>query len=156
MIDTPEIVRTDERSTAVIRLAVPRAAIRTVVGPGVAELMSAAAAQGIAVAGPWCVHHFRRPADTFDFEICVPVASPVAAAGRVTPGRVPAMTAARTTYRGPYEGLAAAWGEFRAWIAAAGRKPAEDLWECYVVGPESTPDPAGWRTELTRPLLGTA
>ena len=27
-----------------------------------------------------------------------------------------------------------------------------DLWELYSVGPQSTPDSAGWRTELTRPL----
>jgi hypothetical protein len=30
--------------------------------------------------------------------------------------------------------------------------PAGDLYECYVVGPESTPDPANWRTELSRPV----
>ena len=29
---------------------------------------------------------------------------------------------------------------------------APDLWECYVAGPESNPDPATWRTELNRPL----
>ena len=27
-----------------------------------------------------------------------------------------------------------------------------DLWECYTVGPESSPDSADWRTELNRPL----
>jgi len=29
-----------------------------------------------------------------------------------------------------------------------------DLWERYLTGPESNPDPATWRTELNRPLLG--
>jgi effector-binding domain-containing protein len=61
---------------------------------------------------------------------------------------------ARVVYRGPYEGLGAAWGEFDAWIAANGHKPGTDLWECYVAGPESSPDPAAWRTELNRPLVG--
>jgi len=28
----------------------------------------------------------------------------------------------------------------------------QDLWEVYVAGPESGPDPATWRTELNRPL----
>lgn len=51
----------------------------------------------------------------------------------------------------PYEGLGAAWGEFGAWIAAQGHTPAPDLWESYVTGPESSPDPATWRTELTQP-----
>ena len=38
-------------------------------------------------------------------------------------------------------------------VAAGGHTPAPDLWECYVAGPESGPDPAAWRTELNRPLL---
>ena len=28
----------------------------------------------------------------------------------------------------------------------------EGLWECYTSGPESSPDPGKWRTELNRPL----
>lgn len=46
-----------------------------------------------------------------------------------------------------------AWGEFMTWIAAEGHTPVPDLWACYVAGPESGPDPAAFRTELTRPLL---
>lgn len=42
----------------------------------------------------------------FDFEISVPVTSPVAAAGRVKPGQLPATKVARTIYHGPYEGAA--------------------------------------------------
>ncbi len=57
-----------------------------------------------------------------------------------------------TVYHGPYEGLGPAWAEFDAWIAAERHAPASDLWECYVAGPESNPDPATWRTELNRPL----
>jgi effector-binding domain-containing protein len=70
----------------------------------------------------------------------------------VKPGQLPATTVARTVYHGDYEGLGAAWGEFGAWIKANGYTPAPNLWECYVAGPESNPDPATWRTELIRPL----
>lgn len=152
MLDKPAILQTAAQPAAVIRLTVPRAEIRTVMGPAHRELMAAVAAQGIAPAGPWFTHHFRHPTDTFDFEIGVPVAAPITTAGRVQPGELRAATVARTVYRGPYEGLAAAWGEFMAWIAAQGHAPATDLWECYVAGPESGPDPAAWRTELNRPL----
>lgn len=48
--------------------------------------------------------------DTFDFEVGVPVAAPVAAAGRVKPGELPAATVARTVYHGDYSGLGEAWG----------------------------------------------
>lgn len=152
MIDTPEITQTAAQLAAVIRLTIPREEIRNVMGPGMGELMAAVAAQGIAPAGPLFSHHLRMDPNIFDFEIGVPVTSPVAAAGRVQPGELPATKVARTVYHGPYEGLGDAWGEFSAWIAAEGHTPAPDLWECYVSGPESSPDPANWRTELNRPL----
>jgi effector-binding domain-containing protein len=154
MIDTPQIVQTMAVATAIIRLTVPREQIRTVMGPGLRELMAALRAQGIAPAGPWFNHHLRMDPATFDFEICVPVTRPVAPAGRVTPGLLPAATVARTVYHGPYEGLGAAWAEFDTWIAAQGRRPAPDLWEVYLTDPQANPDPATWRTEFNRPLAG--
>jgi effector-binding domain-containing protein len=90
----------------------------------------------------------------FDFEIGVPVSSPVTASGRVQPGQLPAAKVARTIYHGSYEGLGPAWGEFDAWINAQGLSPAPNLWECYVSGPESSADPSTWQTELNRPLIG--
>ena len=152
MIDKPQIVQTAAQATAVIHLTVPREEIRSVMGPGHRELMAAVAAQGIVPAGPWFTHHFKVPDETFDFEIGVPLSTPVAAAGRVRPGQLPAARVARTVYHGPYEGLPSAWGEFMDWVGAGGHTPATDLWEIYVAGPESGPDPATWRTELNRPL----
>ena len=152
MLDTPQIAQTANQLTGVIRLTIPREEIRNVMGPGIAELMAAVAAQGIAPAGPWFTHHLRMDPATFDFEIGVPVAAQVAASGRVKAGHLPATTVARTVYHGPYEGLGGAWGELDAWIAANGHTPGPDLWECYVVGPETNPNPANWRTQLNRPL----
>lgn len=153
MIDIPRIVQTPAQLTAIIRLTIPRAEIQSVMGPGYNELMAAVAAQGIATAGSWFTHHLKMDPDVFDLEIGVPVAAPISASGRVKAGQLPAATVARTVYHGPYEGLGSAWGEFDAWITAQGHKQAPDLWECYVAGPESGPDPATWRTELNRPLI---
>ena len=152
MLDKPQIVQTGAQLTAIIRLTIPREEIRSVMGPGIAELMAAVAAQGMVPAGPVFSHHLRMDPGIFDFEIGVPVTAAVSAAGRVTASQLPAATVARTVYHGPYEGLGSAWGEFNAWITAEGHSPAPDLWECYVAGPESNPDPANWRTELNRPL----
>ncbi len=152
MIDTPRITRTEPESTAVIHLTIPRSEIRTAMGPGIKELMATVSAQGITPAGPWFTHHLRMDPATFDVEIGVPVSSPVAHSGRVSPGQLPAATVARTVFHGGYEGLSAAWREFDAWITAQGRTPVGDLVERYLVGPESGPDPSSWRTELTRPL----
>jgi effector-binding domain-containing protein len=155
MIDTPHIARTATQRVAVIRLNVPRAEIRNVMGPGYQELMATIAAQGVAAAGPWFTHHFRTPGETFDFELGVPVPAAILAAGRVQPGELRATTVARTVYRGPYEGLGGAWAQFMEWIAAQGHSPDADLWECYVAGPESGSDRSKWQTELNRPLTRT-
>ena len=152
MLDEPQIVTTEARHAAVIRLTIPRDEIRTVMGPAMGEVMAAVAAAGLAPTGPMFSHHFRMDPGIFDFEVGVPVASPITASGRVQPGELPAKTVVRTVYHGPYEELGAAWGEFMDWIEAKGLKPAADLWECYVTGPESGPDPATWSTELNRPL----
>ena len=152
MLDTPQIAQTDAQPTAVIRLTIPRDEIQNVMGPGYSELMETIAAQGIAPAGPWYTHHLKMDPETFDFEIGVPISAPVSAAGRVKAGQLPSARVARTVYHGGYEGLGDAWAEFDAWITAEGHTPAPNLWECFVAGPESNPDPATWRTELNRPL----
>jgi effector-binding domain-containing protein len=152
MLGQPWITETSAQLTAAIRLTIPREEIRNVMGPAIAELMAAVAAQGIAPAGPVFSYHLRMDPHTFDFEIGVPVTTPVAAAGRVRPSQLPATTVARTVYRGAYEGLGPAWAEFDAWIVAEAHTPAPNLWECYVTGPAANLDPATWRTELNRPL----
>lgn len=152
MIETPQIVDFPPQATAVIHLTIPRDQIRQVMGPGIQELMATVGAQGVKVTGPWFTHHLRQPGETFDFEIGVPVASTVTAAGRVKPGNLRAARVARTVYRGPYEGLAQAWGSFLAWVEKEGHRSAGDLWEVYASGPETGGDPATYRTELNRPL----
>jgi effector-binding domain-containing protein len=154
MIETPEIATSAAQIKAYIHLTVPVAEIQQVMDPGLREVHAALAAQGIAPVGPWFTYHRKTPSDVFDFEICVPVASPVTAVGRVQAGEMPARRVARTVYHGPYEGLRDAWCEFMTWIGAQSLTPAPDPWECYLRGPESSPHPADWRTQLNRPLLG--
>lgn len=156
MIDTPRLVHVEARHTAVIRHKIPRAEIQTVMGPSIREVMSAVAAQNLAPTGPVFSHHFRMAPDIFDFEVGIPVATPVAAVGRVQPGLLPAVRIAQAHYYGGYEGLGAAWGALCAWIAAQGLTPRDDLWEYYLSGPESGADSSRWCTELCRPLHDAA
>jgi effector-binding domain-containing protein len=152
MLDTPRIITTDVQDAAVIRLTIPRSEMMTAFGPAVGELMAALAAQGVEPVGAVFAHHLKMSPDTFDFELGVTVSAPVKAAGRMKAGQLPAAKVARTVYSGPYEGLFAAWGEFNKWMRANGHEQAENLWEVYSVGPQSSPDPSNWRTELNRPL----
>jgi effector-binding domain-containing protein len=118
MLSAPEVVNTDAVRVALIPLAIPRAEIRQVMGPGITELMSAVAAQGVGPAGAWLTHHHRMDPEVFAFDICVPVSAEVTPVGRVLPDELPAARVARAVYQGPYEGLGDAWGSLMAWIEA--------------------------------------
>ncbi len=90
MIETPSIVMSTKQLAAVIHLTIPRADIQKEMGPAFKELMAAVSAQGIKPTGPWFSHHFKTDPATFDFEIGVPVGSPVKPVGRVKMGELPA------------------------------------------------------------------
>jgi effector-binding domain-containing protein len=153
MIETPKLVDTAVQLVAIIHIETPRSKMQEVMGPGIGEAMAAVTAQGIGPTGPWFTHHLKMTTDAFDFDICVPVSSPVSAVGRVKSWQRPACKVVRTIYHGPYEGLGDAWHEFSKWTQANGYKTAGDLYECYMVGPEASPDPANWLTELSRPVI---
>ena len=159
MIETPQIITTTPAHTALIHLQVSMAEMMQQFGPNVGELIAAVLAQGAKPAGPVFAHHLHMDPnctgipERFDFELSVPVSAPVTASGRMKPGTMPAVRAARTAYYGPYEGLSDAWGEFMGWIKAQQLAPAEDLYECYVTGPQTSEDSYTWRTEFIRPLL---
>jgi effector-binding domain-containing protein len=154
MIETPKIVTLKSQTTAKIHQVVPRSQMQQQMGEILEELKAAIQAQGIAVTGPWFTHHLQPPGENFNFEVCFPVAPVVKASGRVQPGEWPAMTVVRTIYHGGYEGLARAWGEFMEWIEKNGHNVTKEIWERYLVGPESGGDPTAWQTELNRPLIG--
>lgn len=152
MIDTPEIVTTTALKTAKIYAKIPTSAIRQEMGKVLQELIQAVKDQNVEITGPWFTHHFRKPTEFFDFEVCVPVASEVKASGRMEPGVWPAMKVVRTIYHGGYEGLPSAWGEFMTWIESNGLKISEEIWERYLVNPNSETDSSKWQTELNRPI----
>ncbi|MBV9122548.1 MAG: GyrI-like domain-containing protein [Planctomycetes bacterium] len=153
MLDPLHVGESPARSAAVIRLQVPQKELPRVMGPAIQELLAALQAQGMAPAGPVFSHYLSMDAGLFDFEVGVPVAAAVAPVGRVQPGQLPGGRVVRTTYHGPYEGLHQAWRQFGELARAQGYQPAGGFWESYVIGPETSPEAATWRTELNQ-LLG--
>ena len=153
MIEPPEIIEFAScRVTAVIPVRCTREEIQLVMGRGVRELLDAVQAQGATPVAPLYTHHLRRPTDSFDFEIGVPLDKSVSVSGRVRPSEWPAMRVARTVHCGRYEELSRSWGEFKQWMETRGLSMSTDLWECYVTGPERGSDARQWRTELIQPL----
>lgn len=149
---TPTVTQSPAQRTAIIHVTCRREEIQQVMGPGIGELMRTLERQGVRTTGPWFTHHHRRPGEVFDFDIGVPVASPVNPEGRVRNGELRATRVAHTTHVGPYEGLGAAWGAFQQWLDQNGHRAADDFWEVYALGPDAASDPSQYRTELYRPL----
>jgi effector-binding domain-containing protein len=158
MIETPEVVETEEKVAAVIHLKISRAELPKTMPAAIDELVKTIAAQGQPPQGPLFMHHLTMSAADFDVEVGFPLARQIAPGGRVRPGKLPGATVVRTIYQGSYEGLYGAWDEFgkrleRDGLIDGARMVCGDtLWESYLVGPETTSDPAKWRTELNLPL----
>ena len=136
-----------------VKTAVARDQIQHVMGPAVSEVYGAIMAEQRTPTGPWFTHHHRIEPTLFEFDACVPIDQPITPVGRVFASEWPATRVARVIYSGPYEGLGEAWPEFKAWLEREGHTGRSDLYERYLVGPESTQDPAEYRTELIQPLV---
>ena len=67
------------------------------------ELNQAVASQGVSTAGPMFTHHFRMDPNFFDFEIGVPVASPITPSGRVQSIEIPALSIVRAGIHWPLQ-----------------------------------------------------
>ncbi|MDL2356831.1 MAG: GyrI-like domain-containing protein [Pseudomonadota bacterium] len=152
MIDTPQIARSAPQRTAAIPVIIARNEIQQAFPPAVNELLAAMREQGIEPAGPLFSYHRKMPGAVFDMEIGFPVDDDVTAQGRVVASALPATRVARTIYRGPMEGIGAAWGELKAWVAANGLTTQPFIWENYLVGPGDNADASTWQTELNWPL----
>ena len=153
MIDAPTITQASAQPTAVVHLTIPKDAIQREMGPAREEVMRTLAEQGATPSGPWFSRHFRMDPAVWDFEVGVPVAAPIAATGRVVelarcpPAAWRARTTAVATRDSVPDGASSTPGSATRDCGTEG-----SLWESYAAGPESGAEPAGWRTELSRPL----
>lgn len=144
----PEIVSTAEILSAAIHLTIPGRDMPKYMDPAIQEILKTLADQGMQPSGPMFSYHYRRPSDTFDFEIGFQVARSIKPSGRVMNSKLPAVKVARAVYTGPYEGLAQAWGELQNWVRVRELLETGRFWECYLTNPVEVKDPKNYRTEL--------
>lgn len=78
--------------------------------------------------------------------------------GTVTPppGTVvvdlPAGDAVEAVHVGPYADIDATYRGLSEWMAEQHLVPADVMWEEYLAGPETGPDPSTWRTRVVYPI----
>ncbi|MBK8338872.1 MAG: GyrI-like domain-containing protein [Flavobacteriales bacterium] len=148
MITPPQVIQTKEQATASIHLTIPGRDMPKYMDPAIQEILKVLADQGMQPAGPMFSYHYRRPSDTFDFEIGFPVARAIKPTGRVVNSTLPAVKVVRAVYQGPYEGLAQGWGALQSWVREQKIGETGRFWECYLNNPDEVKDPSEYRTEL--------
>jgi len=105
-------------------------------------------------AGPPYFICFEEPTDAVPVEIGVVLREPAAGSGGFEAATLPAVRAARTIYRGPYEEIMKAYGALYEWIERKGLRIAGGAREMYLTNPERETDPANYETELIWPVSG--
>lgn len=121
-----------------------------------AELFGRLGLLGVPPAGhPFVIYHAVGPTE-MDAEVCVPIAGPVTATGRIGSRRLPAAIVARTLHVGPYEELGAAYAALTDWIERHGFETSGPMQERYLNGPGEVASPADFRTEVEIPVVHAA
>lgn len=119
------------------------------------ELYAAVPRLGLQPAGhPFTIYH-AVGRDAIDAEVCAPVDRlPSQPLGELTltARLVPGDRVATTIHVGPYDGLGEAYDAIERWVADSGHEQVGPMRERYLDGPDETPDPIRYRTEIEIPV----
>lgn len=118
------------------------------------RVFAALAEAGIRASGAPYARYRGMPTDTVDVEIGFPVESPFPGSGDVIGETLPAGRAVEALHSGDYDSLRGTYEEVERWMRAHDVIPSDQMWEVYLSGPESDPDPATWRTRIVWPVTG--
>jgi effector-binding domain-containing protein len=99
------------------------------------------------------------PSDTVDVTAGFPVTKPVtvpAEAAEDSPKFVVASLtggkAIQTMHTGPYDTLDDTYAQIIEWLTDQKLTPQSEMWEEYLVGPDSGAEPSAWQTRIVFPL----
>jgi len=109
--------------------------------------------QGAYPAGPpVALYHGAPTENAADVTAGFPVAQPVRPTDTAVVETLPGGPAIEAIHTGPYDTLSETYAELTAWLTGEHLNAADQMWEEYVVGPDTEPDPAKWQTRIVFPL----
>ncbi|MCW2810096.1 MAG: transcription activator effector binding [Friedmanniella sp.] len=146
------IVETERQQTAVITDHVARDQLPTFFSRALTAVSETLAAEGVTPSGPPFACYHGEPREVIEVEAGFPVAEPVEAADAVLPGELPGGPAVEALHIGAYDHLAETYAAVRSRMEQEGLEPAPLMWEYYLTGPATDPDPATWRTRVVWPV----
>jgi predicted enzyme related to lactoylglutathione lyase/effector-binding domain-containing protein len=148
----PNQVHCTEQPTAVVRETVAMAALTEFFSRAFGAVMAEAKKQNVQVAGPPFALYRGMPTETVDVEAGFPIAGSLADTGSVVTGTLPETDAFEVVHTGPYDTLGDTYAAIQKRIREAGKSPSDTMWEFYLNGPPSEPDPSKWQTKVVWPV----
>jgi effector-binding domain-containing protein len=129
--------------------------IRASIESAFAELTEAIARGGVRTSGPPRARYHYRDGAQLGFDLGFPIIVNDEAAARragLKTGQTLSGEALMRVHKGPYEGLAGAYGTLREELKAKGLEGKGDTWEVYLNDPDNTPA-ANLLTQIYWPIV---
>ena len=152
MTPEPVPVHCSEQPTAVVREQVALDALTEFFGRAFGTVAAEAHAQNVQLAGPPFALYRGMPAQTVDVEAGFPVAGTLSGTPAVAAGTLPEADAFEAVHVGSYETLTETYAALQDRIREAGKNPSATMWEFYLNGPSTEPDPSKWQTRVVWPV----
>jgi predicted enzyme related to lactoylglutathione lyase/effector-binding domain-containing protein len=150
--EEPTLVHCTEQPTAVVRETVAMAALTEFFSRAFGSVMAEAQRQNVQLAGPPFALYRGVPTETVDVEAGFPIAGRMSESGTVVTGTLPETDAFEAVHTGPYETLGETYSAIQDRMREAGKNPSGAMWEFYLNGPPSEPDPSKWQTKVVWPV----
>ncbi|HEX5332679.1 MAG TPA: GyrI-like domain-containing protein [Cellulomonas sp.] len=148
---TIERAERDPQTILGVREVVPMTRFQEFFGRAFGVAAADLGRQGAAPAGP-PVALYRGPVTTtVDVTAGFPVGQPVTPGPGVVTATLPGGPTVEAVHTGSYDSLPTTYAEVTAFIAEQGLTPEGEMWEEYLVGPDTEPDPSRWQTRVVFP-----
>ncbi|MFD6066098.1 GyrI-like domain-containing protein [Amycolatopsis lurida] len=149
-----ELTELEALTAAHLRRHTTIADIGECVGAGYETLYAFVAEAGTAPSGPPQAAYRGDflPGERLDLDLYLPIPGGLPAQGDIDIVTLAGGPAVRTSHHGPYDEISAAYEAVYEWVRESGRQPAGAPRELYLRGPDSTPDPALYVTDVVLPL----
>lgn len=117
-----------------------------------AAAAEALGARGLEPAGPPVALYQGMSGETFDVTVGFPVPAGAAPSDDVIAAMLPGGATVEVIHEGSYDSLSDTYEELTTWFRTNGMIPPTTMWEEYLVGPDSEPDPGRWQTRIVYPV----
>jgi effector-binding domain-containing protein len=150
-----QIRQTNPQPILSIRAVVPTLELVGFFDEATIEMKTYLAQVRVSITGPAMSLWHSAPGEienASDIETCWPVAGPAPASGRMRYRELPAGLEAFTVHAGSYDTMGAAFDAIWNWIQEQGYEMDGPPRDVVLVGPNDTPDPEQYRTEIVYPV----